>query len=136
LEIYDAYKLLGLEPSASQKEMHDAYRRLAKVWHPDINHSPEAEENFKQINIAYELLSKQPEIPPNYAGYGFNPYGSMDINEIFRQAFRGQQGAHKATKYSMTLNLDGFPDGTAERIIEILAKNGIQISKYNVQSNG
>ena len=136
MEIYDAYKLLGLGPSASQKEIHDAYRKLAKIWHPDINHSPEAEENFKRINIAYDLLTKQPETPPNYTGYGFNPYYNMDLNEIFRQAFKWQQGAHKATRYSMTLNLDGFPDGTAERIIEILAANGIQIGKYNVQSNG
>jgi hypothetical protein len=60
----------------------------------------------------------------------------MNINDIFQQAFKGQQYAHRASRYSMTLNLDGFPDGTAERIIEILAKNGIQISKYNVQSNG
>jgi DnaJ-class molecular chaperone len=139
MEIYDAYKLLGLEPKATQKDIQDAYRRLAKIWHPDINKSPEAEEKFKHINIAYEMLSKQ-QVPPQFAnyarGYGFNPYINMDIDEIFKQAFKGQQGTHKATHYSLTLNLDGFSDGTAELIIEILAKNGIQINTYNVQSNG
>lgn len=53
----DYYKLLGVSKDASGDEIKKAYRKLALKWHPDRNKSSEAEEKFKEINEAYEILS-------------------------------------------------------------------------------
>lgn len=54
----DYYKILGVNPSASMEEIKLAYRKLAKKYHPDRNQgNPDAEEKFKQITEAYEMLS-------------------------------------------------------------------------------
>ncbi len=55
-DIYDAYKILELENGASIEEIKNAYRRLAKKYHPDLNKSVGAEEKFKKVNNAYNLL--------------------------------------------------------------------------------
>jgi DnaJ-class molecular chaperone len=53
----DYYDVLGVGRDASSEEINKAYRKLAVEWHPDRNKSPEAEERFKEINEAYEVLS-------------------------------------------------------------------------------
>jgi len=53
----DFYKILGVSKSASAEEIKKAYRKLAVEYHPDKNKSKEAEEKFKEINEAYEVLS-------------------------------------------------------------------------------
>ncbi|MDG6105855.1 DnaJ domain-containing protein [Dactylosporangium aurantiacum] len=53
----DYYEVLGVERTAGQEEIQRAYRRLARRYHPDINKDPDAEERFKRINQAYEVLS-------------------------------------------------------------------------------
>ncbi len=50
------YLMLGLKRSASEREIKDRYRELAKIYHPDVNHSCDAEEKFKQINESYNYL--------------------------------------------------------------------------------
>jgi uncharacterized membrane protein YsdA (DUF1294 family) len=53
----DYYAILGVPRNATPEEIREAYRRLAKEYHPDKNPSPEAEERFKLVNEAYQVLS-------------------------------------------------------------------------------
>jgi curved DNA-binding protein len=55
----DYYQVLGVDRPASQQDIQRAYRKLARRFHPDINKDPGAEERFKQINEAYEVLSDE-----------------------------------------------------------------------------
>lgn len=49
------YKILGVGRNADEKEIRNAYKKLAKNWHPDKNKSPDAHEKFMKINQAYEV---------------------------------------------------------------------------------
>jgi curved DNA-binding protein len=55
----DYYRVLGVDRSAGQQDIQHAYRKLARRFHPDINKDPGAEEQFKQISEAYEVLSDE-----------------------------------------------------------------------------
>jgi curved DNA-binding protein len=55
----DYYQVLGVDRSASQRDIQRAYRKLARRFHPDINKDPGADERFKEINEAYEVLSDE-----------------------------------------------------------------------------
>jgi curved DNA-binding protein len=58
MEYKDYYNILGVDRSADEKEIKQAFRRLARQWHPDANpHDERAEERFKEINEAHEVLS-------------------------------------------------------------------------------
>ncbi|MGQ9627613.1 MAG: DnaJ C-terminal domain-containing protein [Anaerolineae bacterium] len=58
MEYKDYYKILGVSRNATEKEIKQAYRRLARKYHPDVNPGDKAgEEKFKEINEAYEVLS-------------------------------------------------------------------------------
>src|SRR5216684_2727989 len=76
----DYYKILGVSKDASEKDIKQAYRKLARKYHPDVNpDNKEAEEKFKEINEANEVLSdpekrqKYDEMSSYYQQYGRTP---------------------------------------------------------------
>lgn len=102
----DYYEILGVSRDADKEELKQAYRRLARKYHPDVNKEPGAEETFKEINRAYEVLS-EPETRARYdrfgeagigagAGAGYQDFGDMggfaDIFESFFSGFAGGTG--------------------------------------------
>src|SRR5690349_23330903 len=65
----DFYQVLDVSRTASQEEIQRAYRKLARANHPDINHDPAAEERFKEISEAYQVLS-DPDTRSRYDTFG------------------------------------------------------------------
>ena len=80
--IDDPYQVLGVTPDASDEEIKQAYRRLAKKYHPDRNPGDEeAARQMQRINAAYEQIKNPEKARPNQGGYGYNPYVSYQQTE-------------------------------------------------------
>ena len=82
----DYYELLGVPRSASEGDIKRAFRRLARQHHPDVNHhDPEAEERFKEINEAYEILSdaRKREIYDRFGHAGLGGEANADFTSPF-----------------------------------------------------
>lgn len=123
----DYYEVLGLQKGASDDEIKRAYRKLAMKYHPDKNQgNKEAEDKFKDINEAYQVLS-DPEKKSRYdqfgtadfdGGFGSGGYGGFDgfdmggFGDIFESFFGGggsssrrRNGPAKGADIEYTLNL-------------------------------
>ncbi|PAF41248.1 DnaJ C-terminal domain-containing protein [Helicobacter sp. 11S03491-1] len=77
------YKTLGVSENATADEIKKAYRKLARKYHPDINKEKEAEEKFKEINAAYEILSDEKK-RSQYDQFGDNMFGGQDFSDFAR----------------------------------------------------
>ena len=69
MEFKDYYTTLGVTKNASQEDIQRAYRKLARKYHPDVSKTPDAEEKFKDVGEAYEVL-KDPDKRAKYDRYG------------------------------------------------------------------
>ena len=112
MEKRDYYEVLGLQKGASDEEIKKAYRKMAKKYHPDLNpDDPDAEEKFKEVNEANQVLS-DPEKKAKYDQFGFagvdpsygagaGGYGGMDgvdLGDIFSDIFGGFGGFGGSTR--------------------------------------
>ncbi|WQR80847.1 DnaJ domain-containing protein [Helicobacter pylori] len=77
------YQTLNVSENASQDEIKKSYRRLARQYHPDLNKTKEAEEKFKEINAAYEILSDE-EKRHQYDQFGDNMFGGQNFSDFAR----------------------------------------------------
>ena len=75
----DPYKVLGVSPNASDEEIKQAYRRLAKKYHPDLNPGDEeAAKKMQQVNAAYEKIKNPQKAQQGYGGYSqYDPFGGF-----------------------------------------------------------
>jgi len=99
------YETLDINDNATESEIKKAYRKLARQYHPDVNKDPDAEDKFKEINAAYEVLSdkdKKAQYDMHgdqmFGGQNFHDFaqgqgGNVDLDEILRQMFGGGGGA-------------------------------------------
>ena len=98
------YETLEVNENSTSAEIKKAYRSLAKKYHPDINKTPQAEEKFKEINAAYEVLGDEKKKnqydmhgDSMFGGQNFHDFAQgqgsgVDINDILNQMFQGQGG--------------------------------------------
>lgn len=98
------YDTLDVPSSASEAEIKKSYRKLARQFHPDVNKDPNAEEKFKEVNAAYEILSdknKRAQYDAQgdsmFGGQNFHDFargqgGNVDLDEILRGMFGGGGG--------------------------------------------
>lgn len=99
------YTTLGIAQNATQDEIKKAYRKLARQYHPDINKAKDAEEKFKEINAAYEILSDEKK-RAQYDQFGDSMFGgqnfsdfarsnqNINLDDILSQIFGGGFGAN------------------------------------------
>src|SRR5688572_11878546 len=88
----DYYEALGVKRDASEKEIRQAYRRLARQYHPDVSPNDKtAEERFKEISEAYEVLSDK-ENRAKYDRYGHDWQHAEQAEEAARRAGFGGRG--------------------------------------------
>ncbi len=133
----DFYTTLGVERGASDAEIKRAFRKLAQQWHPDVNKDPAAQERFKEINEAYQVLS-DPERRQRYdmfgrAGvggggegeYGFSGGFGGGFSDIFDAFFggatatsarRGRPQTGSDLRYDLRITFEEAVVGTEKEI--------------------
>ena len=147
------YKTLEINEGSSESEIKKAYRKLARQYHPDVNKDPSAEEKFKEINSAYEILSdKQKKAQYDqmgdgmFGGQNFSDFsrnhgngGSADLDDILRQMFSNGGGGGFGGSggfgggfggYQQEVNLDIETNVTIPFVVSILG------GSHSVSVNG
>lgn len=137
----DYYEILGVDKNASQSDIKNAFRQQARKLHPDVNKAPDAEEKFKELGQAYEVLSNE-EKRAMYDRYGVDglknagydtsgpfDFGFGDLSEILSSFFgggfggfgeRNPNGPRRGSDLRLDINLE-FEEAVfgAEKEVEI-----------------
>lgn len=135
MEFKDYYKILGVAPTADAAAIKAAYRKLARQYHPDVSKAEGAEEKFKEVAEAYEVLKDADkradydqlrayrerhggrgfEPPPGWQPSGGFTHGDfsadMGFSDFFESIFGGGRGAGRAEGFTQR----GFGGGFAQR---------------------
>ena len=130
----DYYEVLGVERSVTKEDLKKAYRRKARLYHPDVNNDSGSDERFKEINEAYEVLSNESTrtaydrfghagVQGGGAGYGdFSGFGG--VSDIFEEFFGGFSGRRRRTgsrrgadlRHDLTISFDEAVFGADKNI--------------------
>lgn len=104
------YETLEVSENASQDDIKKSYRKLARKYHPDVNKQKEAEEKFKEINAAYEILS-DPQKRAQYDQFGDSMFGGQNFHDFARS--QGGAGGLDEILSQIFGGLGGFNSGFA-----------------------
>ncbi len=109
------YEILGVQRDASPEDIKKAYRRLARQYHPDVNREPGAEEKFKELAAAYEVLG-DPDMRARYdrfgeagvnggmGGFTAENFDFGDLNDFIFDMFSGFAGFSSQSRRTSTRN--------------------------------
>lgn len=133
----DYYKIMGIDKKANEKEIKAAYRKLARKYHPDVSKEPNAEEQFKEVGEAYEVLkdpakrktyddyvqdikmrekgaySSHSKVRPGSGGEAFH-YDEDFFESIFGTPFRGQNIPGTDYQTHVRIHLEDAYHGTVQ----------------------
>ena len=146
------YDTLEISENASESEIKKAYRKLARQYHPDVNKDAKAEEKFKEINSAYEILSdKQKKAQYDqmgdsmFGGQNFHDSsrshgGNVDLDDILRSMFSGGGGGFSSGGFGSGGFGGGFsqqqPNLDIETTVTIPFSVSILGGSHSVSVNG
>lgn len=137
MQYKDYYEILGVKRESSGAEIKSAYRKLARKFHPDVNKTKEAEQKFKDINEAYEVLSDKEKRqrydnlganwqdgasftpPPGFEGFNFGQGGAQNIHfedlggfsDFFGSLFGDMMGGSRKTQSHRRSSFEHFGFG-------------------------
>jgi curved DNA-binding protein len=147
----DYYKILGVPRDASSAEIKKAYRRLARKYHPDVSKEKNAEEHFKDVNEANEVLGdaekraaydqlgssfrsgQEFRPPPDWGarfgqgGFSQGDFGGMDFSDMFSQMFGMGAGGHAGRQ--------GFAGGMRGRDVEATLQLSLEEAFHGVEKS-
>ncbi|ASX26398.1 molecular chaperone DnaJ [Candidatus Williamhamiltonella defendens] len=128
----DYYEILGIAKNANEQDIKDAYKRLAKKYHPDRNKDKDAETKFKEMKEAYEVLSDQQKRAAydqhghtafEQSGMGGGFHNSSNFSNVFNDVFSDFFGGHQQRtqrgrdlRYTLNLTLEEAVRGASKEI--------------------